>query len=293
VDPGLLAFAFAAGAVAAFAPCCIGLLPAYVAYAVRPGSDPAPARRLGAGPAIVTIAGAVVFVAGALPLVAAGLALFVPALAAIPSPHPAASAGLVALGAGLASAGFAAAGRGRVAARGAAFGALACLGFLAVFLVLGLPVALLAHRAGAVVVAGAAAVVGVALVVFGVLSLAGRSPGFAVPGLPVDVRGPRGFLLFGAAYGVASLSCTFPVFLSVVAAGLVAGGFLAALGTFAAFGLGQGAVLVAITAMVVAGGDAAGARVRRLAPAMHRASSVVLVVAGAYVAWYFGRALFG
>lgn len=300
MDPALLLFAFTAGAAAFFAPCCIAMLPAYVGYAVRPRAgetarddpvlDPA-AATLGRR---VAVFGLVPFLVGIVPL--GGVALsslgFLPATWLTYFPGSQISLTLLLLGAVVTIAGLMFAGKGPAAARGAAFGGLATLGFFAVFLVLGLPVAFLA-RSLIPYLPWVAAAVGLTLVVLGVAMLAGKTLAPKMPMLKADVSSPKGFFMFGVGYGTAGLSCTFPLFLAVVGAGAVSGGFLSALAAFAAFALGKGTLLTLVTALTVAGGESMGARVRRYTRHVQLASAWLLILAGGYVGWYFGKAAFG
>lgn len=291
MEPGLLLFAFTAGAAAFFAPCCVAMLPAYVAYAVDTSGAPQPPEtryaRLGRATAVL---GMFPLAAGLVPLVAIGISSIVPSAAVVGPWLPGLDASLTLLfvGVGLAVAGLFTAGRGRAIVRGALFGLLAGLGFFAVFLVVGLPLAFLA-RGLRPYLPWLALVVGVALVVLGILLLTGRgfAPRFPTP--KADVTSPKGFFLFGAGYAIAGLSCTFPVFLGVMAAGALAGGAKSTLGVFAAYALGKSTLLVGLTAVTVAGSATAGQRLKRLTPHIARASAVLLVVAGAYIAWYYGR----
>lgn len=291
MDPALLLFAFTAGAAAFFAPCCIAMLPAYVGYAVRPGNAAlaSPSAHTGPGKAVALL-GTLPLAAGAGPLAVEGLSAFV----AVPYafrrllPELPLSVALFVLGAALIGVGLALAGRGRAAVRGAAFGALATGGFLVVFLAIGVPIAF-AARWLAPYIAWLAVAVGAALAIVGVALLFGKTFGPRLPTIGGATEGPRGFFLFGVGYGVASLSCTFPVFLAVVAAGLLSGGFAAALAMFAAYTLGKALLLVAVTVLTVAGGGAFAGRIRRAVPAMKVASALLLVVSGLYIAWYYGR----
>jgi cytochrome c biogenesis protein CcdA len=130
-------------------------------------------------------------------------------------------------------------------------------------------------------------VLGAGLAVAGALLLAGRS--LPVPGarLPAPrLTGSAGStVLFGMAYAVASLGCAAGPFLAVVVSGLRAGapgGVLLLL----AYATGMGLV-VGVTATAVAlVRMSAVARLRRAAAAVPRLGGAVLVVAGAYVAWY-------
>ncbi|KPN32184.1 thiol:disulfide interchange protein [Halolamina pelagica] len=120
-------------------------------------------------------------------------------------------------------------------------------------------------------------VVGVALVVFGVLTLRGGELG-------VDVRLPSrpdtllGFGVFGAVYGIAAAGCVVPLFLGVVAQALALDGAASglALGTYA---LGVAAPLAGVTLLAGAGVDvwrSVGGYTGRI----KQAAGVVMIVAG-------------
>ncbi len=74
----------------------------------------------------------------------------------------------------------------------------------------------------------------------GVLLLAGREIGIAVNanGLAGDDKGARDLAAFGAAYALASLSCTVAVLLAVVGQALAAADVVAVLAVFAAYAAG-------------------------------------------------------
>ncbi|MEU8120524.1 cytochrome c biogenesis CcdA family protein [Spirillospora sp. NPDC049024] len=141
-------------------------------------------------------------------------------------------------------------------------------------------------------------VVGVALVALGAWLAAGRElllrlPRLRVGGLSGSFAGLYGY---GVSYAVASLSCTIAPFLAVT--GLVSGGtgVVAGLAAFAAYGVGMGLVVGLLSMLVALARDAAVARTRRILPHVSRASGVLLVVAGLYVAyygWYEARVLAG
>jgi cytochrome c-type biogenesis protein len=96
-----------------------------------------------------------------------------------------------------------------------------------------------------------------------------------------------GFFLFGLAYGAASLSCTLPAFLAVVGSSLASGGVLAGAGRFLGFGLGMAAVLVTLTLALAFFKQGLVRWLRRAVPYMRLASAVLLVLAGAYVIFYW------
>lgn len=303
MDPALLLFAFAAGAAAFFAPCCVAMMPAYIGYAVRPSTRPDTREATLAtlrptSPASVrsgnlfALFGLVPFGLGAFPLVLHGINSLANSALAQRLPSVGFSVGMLVLGALAIAAGLVVAGKGPAAYRGALFGGLATAGFFVVYLAIGLPIAFLARGLTAYLT-WIAAVVGVLLVGLGLLLLFGKTIAPKLPLLKADVVSPKGFFLFGITYGLASLSCTFPVFLAVIAAGVVSGGFVSAIAVFATYALGKGSLLIAVTTVTVAGGSSLGGRVRRWTPYVNRASAYLLILAGGYIAYYFGRVAAG
>lgn len=299
MDPALLALAFTAGMVAFFAPCCIALLPAYVGYTA--GADAPPAathtrapsvrRRASAG---LTLGGTAVLAVGAWPLFQSGLSvvgLVGPVRGSLTSEQDAAA--LIGLGIAVALGGLLLSGKARQVTRGALMGLAATLGFLTVFLAIGLPIALVA-RSLAPFVPWLAVAIGLALAGAGALLLAGRSPSLRLPFLRMPRRGgARGFYGFGLGYGLASMSCTFPVFLSVMGIALLAGGLAGSLAVFAAYALGKGVLLVAVTVLAASAGDGFAQRLRSASRYTSVLSGALLLLAGAYVAYYFGRSVLG
>jgi cytochrome c biogenesis protein CcdA len=85
--------------------------------------------------------------------------------------------------------------------------------------------------------------------------------------------GVRGYLVFGLSYGIASLSCTLPIFLAVVGTSLATGGFAAAVGQFLAYALGMGFVIMV--------------SLRRVLPYVNSISAALTILAGAYVVFYW------
>jgi cytochrome c biogenesis protein CcdA len=178
--------------------------------------------------------------------------------------------------------------RGATVGRALAATAAMTAGFVAVFGLFGLVVA---PAAGAVQrhLPWVTIVVGLLLAAMGGWLLAGRRlPEFR----PVRSRGPAvgrslpSMAGFGAAYAVASLSCTIGPFLAIVVTSFRAGSVLSGVALFAAYALGMG-LTVAVAALAVAlARDGLLRRIRRAAPLLSRLGGVLLLVAGAYVAWY-------
>ena len=137
-----------------------------------------------------------------------------------------------------------------------------------------------------IVIGGVLVLVGLWMLVGGTLH-AGSFERFAGRmGDPRNVSVP-GFFLFGLTYGAASLSCTLPAFLAVVGSSLASGGVLAGAGRFFGFGLGMAAVLVSLTLALAFFKQGLVRWLRRAVPYVRLASAILLVLAGAYVIFYW------
>jgi cytochrome c biogenesis protein CcdA len=136
--------------------------------------------------------------------------------------------------------------------------------------------------------------VGAALLGIGLWMLTGRSLSARVfhrlaqrIGDPRDVSA-RGFFLYGIAFGAASLSCTLPIFLTVVGSAFAAEGAGAGLARFISYALGMGAVVLVLTVTAALVKEALLLRhVRRLMPYVHPVSAWLLVLAGGYIVYYW------
>jgi len=179
-------------------------------------------------------------------------------------------------------------------AQGVATGLLVAAGFLAVFAAVALPIIYGATQiVRAVPWAGIA--LGISMIIFGIATAVGLHVRVSVvnPVRPGEERKPRAMFLFGVGYGVASLGCTLPVFLAVVGASLATGGAAEGLQVLIAYGFGMTVVLVvlAVAAAMLREGIARG--MRRILPYMDRISGTMLILAGAYLTYYWGRVRFG
>jgi cytochrome c biogenesis protein CcdA len=130
--------------------------------------------------------------------------------------------------------------------------------------------------------------VGVVLVLVGLWSLFGGTLPVAIPIPNWDLkkRGPKAMFLYGVAYALASLSCTIPIFLSVLAGALASGNLLDGVLVFTSYGLGMGVVMTTVAMGSALFQGAVTAWLRRLLPHVKIISSVALVLAGVYLIVY-------
>ena len=100
-------------------------------------------------------------------------------------------------------------------------------------------------------------------------------------------RNLRNIFLFGVGYAVCSLSCTLPIFLVVVGSALASRNLLASFEQFIGYALGMGLILVAVTVGAALFRGAVARWLRGAVPYIHRMSAFFLLVAGAYLIYYW------
>lgn len=97
----------------------------------------------------------------------------------------------------------------------------------------------------------------------------------------------RGYFMFGLSYGTASLSCTLPIFLAVVGISVAGTSATSVVGNFFLFALGMGLVIMAMTlGMAFFKGTMVGL-LRKALPFVQPFGSWLMVLAGAYIVFYW------
>ncbi|MEX2627521.1 MAG: cytochrome c biogenesis CcdA family protein [Ilumatobacteraceae bacterium] len=131
-------------------------------------------------------------------------------------------------------------------------------------------------------------VIGFGLVGLGVALLAGKQLLVKIPKL--ERGGGDGTLpsmfVFGVSYAIASLSCTIGPFLAVTTTTFRTASWISGLGIFVTYAVGMGVVIALLTVSVALARTSLVRRFRELVPRMNRIAGGLLVVAGAYVAYY-------
>ena len=175
---------------------------------------------------------------------------------------------------------------------GLAAGAAMTAGFLAVFGVAGgagwLALPLLA---GALPYLGVA--IGAALVGLGALLLAGRGVGagwldrLGDRFTPAAGSGLRGAFVYGLAYSLASLGCTFPLFAALVAGALAGGSWAAGARALALYALGTGVVVTAVSVAATLVRQGLQRVLTGALPWVERISGGVVTAMGVYLLHYW------
>lgn len=131
-------------------------------------------------------------------------------------------------------------------------------------------------------------VIGIVLVAVGIGFLRGWEPKVAIPRLDKGGRdrGLWSMFVFGLSYAIASLSCTIGPFTSVVASTFSRESFVSGVATFLAYGLGMALLLVVLTVALALAQRSLVTGLRKALPYVQRASGGIMVLMGAYLAWY-------
>jgi cytochrome c-type biogenesis protein len=178
------------------------------------------------------------------------------------------------------------------AAQGLVVGLLVAAGFLAVFAVVGIPIAYgVTQLTGAIPWAGLG--IGILMVVAALAGLAGRAV-YLNPRRPLRVqrrRRPATMVWFGAAYAICSLGCTLPIFVALVGASLATASVIEGTVVFGAYALGMATMLMALSVGAALARDGLARRLKWLLPHMQRVASSLLLIAGAYLTYYWARVI--
>ena len=100
-------------------------------------------------------------------------------------------------------------------------------------------------------------------------------------------RGVRGYFLFGLSYGTASLSCTLPIFLTVVGTSLAVSSIPSALGQLFLYALGMGSVIIALTMGMALFKGGMVVVLRKGLRYAQPLSSTLMLMAGSYIVFYW------
>ena len=170
--------------------------------------------------------------------------------------------------------------------KGLEIGSAVTLGLVVLFGIAGTIIALGFHSVGSVL-AWLGLGIGIILTVTGAWLVGGGKlyTGFAAQaasriGNPGQVN-VKGYFLFGISYGIASLSCTLPIFLSVIGTSFAASTILTSLSQFLLYGMGMGVVIMVLTLGVAFFKSAMLGTIRKVLPYVGPIGSWLMVIAGA------------
>jgi cytochrome c-type biogenesis protein len=178
-------------------------------------------------------------------------------------------------------------------AKGMQVGASVTSGFIVLFGAAGIIIGLGARAAVVDILPWLGLVIGIVLTITGSWMIGGGKlyTGFAARaashmGDPGQVN-VRGYFLFGLSYGTASLSCTLPIFLSVIGTSFAVSSIATSLGQFLLYALGMGTVILTLTLGVAFFKGAMVGALRKVLPYIQPIGSWLMVVAGSYIVFYW------
>lgn len=164
--------------------------------------------------------------------------------------------------------------------RGVQAGSTMGLGFLAVFVVVGLPLSATAAAISAIG-PGTIGLLGIAVIAVAVLGLRGRS--LPLPGRWLQFRGGRGAIAmftFGALYALGSLGCELPLFIAATGVASTHDAVTAIAATVA-YGVGMGLMVTTLSVIVALVGRSR--RLRLPSRWVRLVGAVVALASGAYL----------
>lgn len=131
-------------------------------------------------------------------------------------------------------------------------------------------------------------VIGAGLVVFGIVTLAGYELTARLPKLDRggQSKGLWSMFLYGVSYAIASLTCTIGIFLSVVVGTFSRTNFISGVSMLLLYAAGMAVVVTALTVAIALARDSVVRFMRSGMRYANKLAGALMVVMGAYLAWY-------
>ncbi|WCK52984.1 cytochrome c biogenesis CcdA family protein [Aneurinibacillus sp. Ricciae_BoGa-3] len=174
--------------------------------------------------------------------------------------------------------------------RGALVGLWMTIGFLMVFLLLGLVITF-AGQVLYTIMPWLSVGIGLLLVIMGLFMLNGRSIELNMMKYTgsnkVQVGSVWSMFIYGILYAAASLGCTLPVFLMLVSQSIILGEFAQGVLHFVLYALGMGLVVVTVSILALVSRTFLASRLSKMVPFVARASAIIIIGAGLYVMYYW------
>ena len=172
-------------------------------------------------------------------------------------------------------------------------GSAVTCGFLVLFGGVGLAIALGARTVVADILPWLGLGIGIALVFAGAWMVGGGKVYTGLAARIADRMGDpgqisvRGYFVFGLSYGTASLSCTLPLFLSLVGSSLAVSSIMTSIWQFVLYALGMGTVITALTIGIAFFKGAVTKLLRKALPYVEPLGAWLMVLAGSYIIFYW------
>jgi cytochrome c-type biogenesis protein len=167
------------------------------------------------------------------------------------------------------------------------FGFITVLGFLTIFLLIGLlPSFALNSLASRIELVTPS--IGIILVLLGLGNLFSDFF-YNIPVIQTAAprgRGVKAFYLYGLGYGAASMACSFPIFVLLVLQSVTVAGPFSILLMFLSYGLGAATIIVPLSIALTYSREMIYRRLVTLLPHMKKINVIILILAGIYMILY-------
>ena len=104
--------------------------------------------------------------------------------------------------------------------------------------------------------------------------------------LPKSGNRPHSAYFFGIAYAVASLGCTFSLFVTVLLQGIINTSLLSGFASLAAYIMGLSVVLLGTIIAATVAQECVRRNMKAIIPYVYKASALILILAGTYMIYY-------
>lgn len=130
--------------------------------------------------------------------------------------------------------------------------------------------------------------IGAGLVVLGIVLLTGRQLRLPLPHLDRGGRttGLWSMFVYGVSYAIASLTCTIGIFIANIVSAFSRTDVVSGVAVLVTYALGMGLVIAALTVAIALARDSVVGFLRSSMRHLDRVAAVLMVLMGAYVAWY-------
>ena len=131
-------------------------------------------------------------------------------------------------------------------------------------------------------------VIGVGLVAFGAITVGGYELSARLPKLSRGGKttGLRSMFLYGVSYAIASLTCTIGIFIATIVNAFSRTDFVSGVSVLLMYAAGMSLVITALTVAIALARDSVVGFMRSGMRYANKLAGVLMVVMGAYVAWY-------
>ena len=131
-------------------------------------------------------------------------------------------------------------------------------------------------------------VIGVGLVAFGAITVGGYELSARLPKLNRGGKttGLRSMFLYGVSYAIASLTCTIGIFIATIVNAFSRTDFVSGVSVLLMYAAGMSLVITALTVAIALARDSVVGFMRSGMQYANKLAGVLMVVMGAYVAWY-------